>query len=149
MRKAFSNTPLTYYHSVPVGWAKAEVLSSEYQSFRSEYKLDTSKVTKPGAPSWMPDRYNWLRYKHMLYEVAKGVRARDGACIELAVRYIELNHFGSYSGFIRTKLAKSLLKQKLSMSQKERLCIHFKRLIRIGQCFHEFRQYKKLMKKWG
>ncbi|MGL4666359.1 MAG: hypothetical protein ACRCWR_00325 [Saezia sp.] len=145
--KRSSNTPLKIYHGVPKGWTKEEILAT-YSTLGGKNKFDTNEATEPGAPYWMPDRYNWLQYRHTLYEIAKGVQAGDEACIELAIRYIELNYFGSYSGFIRAKLARKLKFQHISIAQQKRLCLHFKSLINQQLCFEEFREYNKLREKW-
>jgi hypothetical protein len=79
--------------------------------------------------------------------IAKGMKQNDPACVELAIRYIELNYFGSYSGFIRARFARLLKSQKLSAVQVLRLNNHFEFLIEKSQCFEEFKEYNKLRKK--
>ena len=137
------NTPLDIYHGVPKGWRKEEILEM-HRSLNGVYPIGGGDATEPGAPSWMPDRYSWLQYRETLKRVSDGVRASDSACIEIAIRYIELNYFGSYSGFIRESLARGLKSQELSKSQRERLELHFQRLIAAGMCFQEFKEYKKI-----
>lgn len=140
-----SNVPIEIYHGVPKGWTKQNIIST-YAILKGKFPIDQTKSTEPKAPSWLPDRYNWLDYRETLYKVAEGVRKGDRACIELAIRYIELNYFGSYSGFIREKLARALKSQDLSLSQIRRLNNHFQKLINNKQCFQEFKEYHKLRK---
>jgi hypothetical protein len=137
------NTSLEIYHGVPEGWSKEEIIST-HKSLNGSHNIEGPNATEPGAPSWLPDRYNWLQYRETLRRVAEGVLEGDLACIEIAIRYIELNYFGSYSGFIRERLARCLKNQELTNSQIERLKTHFQKLIDIKMCFDEFREYKKL-----
>jgi hypothetical protein len=140
------NIPLEIYHGVPKGWSKSELVSF-HKSLGGTFSIDSAEATEPGAPSWLPDRYNWLQYRETLRGIAKGIRTGDPACIELAIRYIELNYFGSYSGFIRARFARLLKSQQLSKLQISRLSSHFEFLIKNKQCFEEFKEYNKLRKK--
>ncbi|MFO6423572.1 hypothetical protein [Motilimonas sp. KMU-193] len=146
MIRTSSNTPLEIYHGVPEGWSKAEIIS-EYQSLGGTELADLPEATEPGSPSWLPDRQNWLQYRATIKEIAELVRVGDPAAIELAVRYIELNYFGSYSGFLRERLARALKQQNLTGVQCSRLLSHFSQLISERQCFTEFREFSKLAKR--
>ncbi len=145
-RRDSSTIPLEIYHGVPNGWTKDEIIK-EHRRLGGTFTIDGEEATEPGAPAFLPDRYNWLQYRKTLYRVNAGIRENDSACIELAIRYIELNYIGSYSGFIREKLARALKGASLSSSQKERLKTHFYKLIEINECFQEFSEYKKLLRK--
>ena len=79
-----------------------------------------------------------------MYKISEGVQAEDIACIELAIRYIELDYFGSYSGFIRERLARNLKNKSLNYKQKQRLHRHFQKLIDNKQYFQEVKEYRKL-----
>lgn len=140
------NTPLEIYHGVPKGWSKTELLSLHIE-LGGTYSINCAEAKEPGAPSWMPDRYNWLQYRETLREIAKGIKQSDTACIEIAIRYIELDYFGSYSGFIKARFARLIKSQQLSSTQKSRLTKHFQFLIKNKQCFEEFKEYNKLRKK--
>src|SRR5512132_3998838 len=105
--------PLEVYHGVPPGWHSEEVIA-EHSRLEPTHELCVPEVTEPGAPPWLPDRKAWLRYRATLYEVANGIAAGDPACVELAIRYIELRYIGSYSGFIREKLARRLVRAELT-----------------------------------
>ena len=99
------------------------------------------------APSWLPDRYEWLQYRQALYRVADGTRANDPACIELAVRYIELRHIGSYSGYIRARLARALKHAELSEGHRARLHSHFRNLFLRREWSGEFTEYFRLWRR--
>ncbi len=144
-RKDSQTIPLEIYHGVPKGWSKSEIIS-EHRNLDGTFSLNGVDATEPGAPAFLPDRYNWLQYRETLYRVNEGVKANDSACIELAIRYIELNYIGSYSGFIKEKLARALKGAKLSGSQKKRQRTHFQNLIKNHECFQEFKEYKKLLR---
>src|SRR5688572_16038872 len=122
------SVPLETYHGVPRGWTKREILEA-HRTLRGSYPLDGADATEPGAPNWLPDRWNWLQYRSTLYRVADGVRSGDDACVELAIRYITLRHIGSYSGFIRARLARVLKNAALSARRKEVLDQHFMGLV--------------------
>ncbi|MDO6544684.1 hypothetical protein [Photobacterium sanguinicancri] len=134
MKLSSSNTPLEIYHGVPKGWTKDEILNI-YELLSGKKLNFEMEATELGAPSWLPDRYNWLQYRATLYKIADGVSEGDEACIEIAIRYIELNYFGSYSGFIRERFARLLKSQKLTRKQAIRLKRHFQMLIDNKQCF--------------
>lgn len=146
MHKDSRSIPLEEYHGVPKGWSKDEILE-HHRKLGGEFCIDGEDAKEPGAPAFLPDRYNWLQYRITLYRVSDGVREDDTACVELAIRYIELNYIGSYSGFIREKLARALKSATLSSSQANRLKKHFQMLVDIKECFEEFSEYKKLLKK--
>lgn len=140
------NIPLEIYHGVPNGWSRLELVAL-HKSLGGVFPIASIEATEPGAPSWLPDRYNWLQYRETLRGIAKGMKTGEPACIELAIRYIELNYFGSYSGFIRARFARLLKSQNLSKTQISRLNNHFAFLIKNKQCFEEFMEYNKLRKK--
>lgn len=140
------NIPLEIYHGVPKGWSRSELVAL-HESLGGIFPIAAVEATEPGAPSWMPDRYNWLQYRETLRGIAKGIKAGEPASIELAIRYIELNYFGSYSGFLRARFARLLKSQNLSKKQITRLKKHFEFLIKNKKCFEEFKEYNKLRKK--
>jgi len=55
-----------------------------------------------------------------------------------------LDYFGSYSGFIKERLARLLKSQELSGQQIARLKAHFEHLARSMRRLQEFREYKRL-----
>ncbi|MBC7857883.1 MAG: hypothetical protein H7Z39_03720, partial [Burkholderiaceae bacterium] len=134
---------LETYHGVPNGWSKAELLAA-HRTQRGSFSIETQEATEPGAPAWLPDRRNWLQYRATLYLIAEGARANDAACIELAVRYIELRYIGSYSGFIRARLARGLKNSDLTDRQKERLNRVFLSMVEHRDYTEEFNEYVKL-----
>ena len=134
------------YHGVPTGWAASQVLA-EHEKLGGTFSLLGPRATEPGAPAWLPDRDGWLQYRAMLYRVAEGVRANDPACVELAIRYIELRYIGSYSGYLRARLSRSLKSATLTTDQKQRLIAHFLNLIEKEERTEEFREYIRLWRK--
>lgn len=134
---------LETYHGVPTGWSKAELIAT-HRALGGLFDIAALEATEPGAPCWLPDRKNWLQYRATLYKIAEGVRAKDPACIELAVRYIELRYIGSYSGYIRTHLARGLKHALLSVEQKERLDQVFLSMVKRRDYTCEFREYVKI-----
>nr|WP_309684441.1 hypothetical protein [Armatimonas sp.] len=134
---------LETYHGVPAGWSKTELIAI-HRALGGSFMIASPEATEPGAPSWLPDRKNWLQYRATLYKIADGVRAKDPACIELAVRYIELHYIGSYSGYLRTHLARGLKHASLSAEQKERLDRVFLSMVKRGDYTCEFREYVKI-----
>jgi hypothetical protein len=139
--------PLEVYHGVPKGWYARDIVA-EHGRMRGTHSLEGPPATEPGAPSWMPQRYEWLQYRETLYRVADGVRAGDAACVELAVRYIELRHIGSYSGFVRALLARRLKHAALTDRQRLRLHEHFASLVLDGERTEEFREYLALWRRF-
>lgn len=105
--------PLEVYHGMPTGWHAEEVFA-EHTRLGGTFDLSGPQATEPGAPSWMPDRNAWLQYRETLHRIADGVNVDDPACVELAVRYLELRYIGSYSGYIRSLLSRHLKHATLS-----------------------------------
>jgi hypothetical protein len=138
--------PLEIYHGVPEGWHAAEILAT-HSRLGGSFNLKCPEASEPGAPGWLPDRYEWLQYRQALYRVADGARANDAACVELAVRYIELRHIGSYSGYIRSRLARALKHAVLSEGQRARLHSHFRSLCIRREWSGEFTEYLRLWRR--
>ncbi len=134
---------LETYHGVPKGWSKAELVAAHH-NLGGSFSIDGAEATEPGAPEWLPDRKNWLQYRATLYRIAEGVRANDIACVELAVRYIELRYIGSYSGFIRALFARALKSAALTAHQIERLNRVFLTIVENHDYTEEFKEYVKL-----
>lgn len=135
--------PLHIYHGVPKGWCAAEIVA-EHERLCGQFDIRGPQATEPGAPSWLPERYEWLQYRATLYRIADGVRAGDAACTELAVRFIELRHIGSYSGFVRALLGRRLKHALLTEAQRNRLHAHFSTLVLNNDRSDEFSVYAKL-----
>ncbi len=134
---------LDTYHAVPKGWSKAEVIAA-HRGLSGVFPIEGPEAHEPGAPKWLPDRKNWLQYRATLYRVAAGIRANDPACIELGLRYIELRYIGSYSGFIRARLARALTNADVSAEQAARLNRVFLAMVESHDYTEEFRPYVKL-----
>ncbi len=127
----------------PKGWYAAETIA-EHTRLDGKFPIGRPKTSEPGAPDWPPDENAWLLYRATLYRVADGVGKNDPACVELAIRYIELRYIGSYSGFIRSLLSRGLKHATLIVSQTQRLHDHFLTLVLRGERTEEFRQYLTL-----
>jgi hypothetical protein len=138
--------PLEIYHGVPKGWNAAETIA-EHQSLGGTCPIGGPNANEPGAPAWLPERDAWLQYRATLYRVADGLKEDDLACVELAVRYIELRYIGSYSGFIRSLLSRRLKHATLSAAQRQRLHEHFLQLVLDGERTEEFRHYLALWRR--
>lgn len=135
--------PLETYHGVPQGWYAEEIIR-EYRKLGGTSLLVGPEATEPGAPCWFPERYDWLQYRDLLYRVGDLAQAGDAACIELAIRYIELHYIGSYSGFIRAKLARRLRRAPLTEEHKSRLYSHFRSMVLREDRTQEFSAYLRL-----
>jgi len=144
--RSYDSTPLEIYHGVPAGWKKEEVIA-KYLHLGGTGNIEPREATEPGAPSWLPDRHNWLQYRATLYMIADGIKQSDNVCIELAIQYIELDYFGSYSGFIRARLARLLKNADLSKAQSGRILSHIMLLRKNKQFLPEFKEYLKLEKR--
>lgn len=93
-------------------------------------------------------RNEWFKYRQVLYNVADGVRANDAACVELAVRFIQLHFIGSYAGFIRSRMARRLKHVSLTPEQRQRLHDHFFDLVVRDERTQEFRHYLALWRQF-
>lgn len=139
--------PLEIYHGVPKGWRAQEIIE-EHARLGGSFDLKGPDASEPGAPSWLPARYDWLQYRETLRRVADGMLVGDAACVELAIRFIELRHIGSYSGFIRSVLSRRLKHCSLTQAQQERLHAHFSALVIADDRCDEFRDYLGLWRRF-
>lgn len=137
---------LEVFHGVPAGWSQSDLIRT-HRELGGRFDITGPEATEPGAPSWMPDRKNWLQYRATLYRIAEGVDAGDPACIEMAVRYIELRYIGSYSGYIRARLARALKRAALSDGQIHRLTALFRSMVARRDYTQEFPAYLKLWRR--
>lgn len=137
--------PWNVYHGIPVGWTKDDMVSAHRQ-MRGTYLIDSSFSMASGIREPTQEQLAWFDYRRTLYKIADGVRVGDRACIELAIRYIELRFIGSYSGFIRALLARRLKHVDLDTMMQERLIRHFEMIEANRDYTAEFRDYEKLWK---
>ncbi|WP_087018266.1 hypothetical protein [Thaumasiovibrio subtropicus] len=141
MHRTSRNTPKEIYHGIPNGWKKSQILKKYSQlggtNLHTYDTSDNANVTS--------FRQAWVDYRDTLREIAELVRVGDAAAIEIAVQYIELDYFGSYSGYLKERLARVLKHQELTQRQRVRLRHHIVRLQNDGVSFQEFREYRKLL----
>lgn len=123
------------YHRIPRGW-EVDVVLEAYERMQGRFDITPHQVQHDAAP--------WFFYRQLLLNIADGVRANDQPCVELAIRFIEARVVVSYSGYMRSILARRLRKAGLSEEQKSRLSTHFLGLLRSGTRCHEFADYLRL-----
>jgi len=92
----------------------------------------------------VPEDVDYWQSRWTLYRIADGISANDPACVELAIRYIELRDMESCTGFLRSLFARRLKHAQLADEQKLRLHIHFCTLVVGREYSWEFRDYVKL-----
>jgi hypothetical protein len=138
--------PLEVYHGVPHGWYAHEI-RVEHAHLGGTFDLSAPESTNGVHLTWMPERRAWLDYRATLYRVADGLKAGDRACAELAVRYVVWRYIGSYSGFVRSRLARGLKHVELSPDQKQRLHNHFCALVSTEDRSDEFQDYLGLWRR--
>lgn len=134
------------YHGVPHGWHAAEIVA-EHARLGGSFALAIPAPLEIRSPHALPEQDGWLHYRQTVHRLADGVRAGDGACAELAVRYIELHYFGSYAGYLRERLARALKHAALDPAQRRRLHAHFASLCLRGEHTHEFADYARLWRR--
>ena len=107
-----------HYDYNPEGnWSLASV-QKKYIELRNllgsedRFELVPKTYTNSGGITWI---YN------IMDTVADGVKLNDKACIELSIGYIEDNIMGTYTGYIRESMARSLKNATLTDLQKNRL----------------------------
>ncbi len=137
--------PWNVYHGIPVGWTKAEIIAA-HRLMKGVFPIDGRIFTSRGVRDTGANEGEWFGYKMTLYRIADGLRLGDRACIELAIRYIELRWIGSYSGYIRALLARRLKHVDLLDAEQERLIRHFEMIEANRDYTAEFRDYEKLWK---
>ncbi len=133
------------YHGVPTGWSKTEIVAA-HQQLKGAFSVDGLVVVARGMRDLTNEENSWFGYKRCLYQIADGVKAGDRACVELAIRYIELRFIGSYSGFLRGLMARRLKHVELAEDQQKRLIRHFEWITAHDDYTQEFRDYEKLWK---
>lgn len=138
--------PWGIYHGVPHGWHAAEVVR-EHARLGGSFALATPAPLEIRTPHNLPEQDGWLHYRQTLHRLTDGVRSGDAACVELAIRYIELRHIGSYAGYLRERLARALKHATLDDAQRRRLHAHFSSLCLRGERTHEFGEYLRLWRR--
>lgn len=126
------NRTFEEYHAIPEGWDVVSILS-EHKRLAGTYDVRPVKIPE----HWSP----WFKYRQTLYNIADGVLENDPACVELALRFIELHFIGSYSGYIRSLLARRLKHAILAEVQRQRLSKHFMNMVRTRNRCYEFDDY--------
>jgi hypothetical protein len=139
--------PLEVYHGVPAGWLAGEIVT-RHTMMRGTYPLSAFESQEQGVPARLMQRSQWQRYRDMLRHVADGARLGDAACAEIATCYIEMRYIGSYSGFLRARLARALKSADLTHLQVRRLNAHFLQLVLNNDYTEEFRDYHRLWRKF-
>jgi hypothetical protein len=159
---------LEIYCGVPKGWSNVELMAL-YEALGGKYPYGVLSCKEETNNDWqVPEGikakalvkakakatakakvklFEYSNHRHNLEEIANGIKAGDEACIEIAIRYIELNYFARDSGYVKAQYARLLRSQNLSIAQISRLQKHFAQLIKNKQCFQEFSDYKRLIKK--
>ena len=66
-------------------------------------------------------------------------------CIEIGIRYLELNYFGSYSGYLKSRILRALRKIELSTQHISRIRKNVQKLENENKYFYEYSDYKKLL----
>ncbi|HET6804971.1 MAG TPA: hypothetical protein VFH59_05940 [Frateuria sp.] len=138
--------PWRVYHGVPAGW-RAEDIVQEHARLGGCFPLRVPAPIEVPSLHAVPEQDGWLHYRLTVHRLAEGVRASDPACIELAVRYIQLHYIGSYAGYLRARLARALKHAPLQESQRRVLHQHFAALSLRGEHTHEFPEYLKLWRR--
>lgn len=118
-----------------------------HQELGGTFDITGAEAMVAGTPACSPDWLHWQKYKATLDKIVNGVDADDPACIEIAVRYIELRHIGSYSGYLRTHMARKLSRATLDTSQVDRLVRVFRRMVETRDYTWEFNTYRKLWRR--
>jgi hypothetical protein len=132
--------PANTYHSVPGGWRVHELVG-RYKTLRGPLAAPISSDISPAEPDLTPGQRIWVGYSRAFGWVADGISKHDPACVELAISYIIMDHYGSGSGYARSRFARRLKHAELDKSQRMRLCAHFERLCETRTRRYEFRQY--------
>lgn len=134
------------YQGVPPGWHAPEIVR-EHARLGGSFALEVPAPIEIPSPYAVPEQDGWLHYRETVHHLADGVRAGDPACVELAIRYIELHYIGSYAGYLRARLARALKHAPLEESQRRRLHQHFAGLCLRGEYTHEFGEYLRLWRR--
>lgn len=138
--------PPRIYYGVPGGWHADEIVL-EHARLGGDFALATPAPVEIRSPHRLPEQEGWLHYRQTVHRLADGVRGGDAACVELAIRYIELRHIGSYAGYLRERLARALKHAPLDEAQRRRLHGHFATLCLRGEHTHEFGEYVRLWRR--
>ena len=123
------------YAAVPSGWLAHQIRAVHTQLG------GTADLSLSQTCTFWPE---WHQYRETIYRIADGITAGDNTCKEIAVRYLILNYFGSYSGYLRELLARRLKHAALTEAQQVRLHQHFSALLLSGAQQRELKECAKL-----
>ena len=135
--------PFNLYHGVPAGWRVEEIIV-RYKTLHGPLEKLTIDDISPVQSQWTQGQNLWVGYANALVFIGDGIVRNDHACVELAIDYIILDHFGSGSGYAPSRFARRLKHAQLDKQQKARLCAHFERLCQSRTRRYEFRHYRML-----
>lgn len=133
------------YEPIPRGWKHWEIADRHRELGGTfEVKLTQDKL----VPFWaFYAERPWRASVEVLGQVCEGIKVDDQACIEIAIQYLELNHFASYSGHVRQRMASLLKNTYLSKTQKRRIIKWHLSLRQRREFLTEYREIYKLAKK--
>ena len=115
--------PAQVYSAVPSDW-DVDALLAEHARLGGSYDI------RPLSRRWCDTPFG--SYRQVLDHIAEGLKANDSACVELAVRFVECRFIHSYSGYIRSRMARRLKHASFTNEQRQRLSAHFLALLRLG-----------------
>ena len=127
-----------------VGAWSIEGIRKRYEAHAREIGIDTIQLIprchKEGERTWIYP---------LMEQIIKRIEEGDKAAIEVGIEFIEEDVFFVFGRLLKSNTARALRRTPLTERQQNRIRKRLVAMILSGNVPHEFREYKKLLRKIG
>jgi hypothetical protein len=125
-------------------WNRAEILARY-----SRYVTELGIVSRNLSPTEHTERGRRWVYLVKMLKVIEGIEAGNPACIRIGIEFIEEDAKFPFGKILKSNTAHGLRRTSLSDDQKRRVRRRVFGLLQAGHIPHEYREYAKLVRKFG
>ena len=123
---------------------QAAALLSRYRQYAREVDIPERDIT-PRVHELGDERWIYP----VMFEVIKGIRAGDLACIRIGIEFIEEDAKFPFGKTLKSGVARALRRARLSTMQQEQIRRRVFHLLAAGIIPHEYRDYAHLVRTIG
>lgn len=121
-----------------------EGIRKRYKVYADEIGLDTVQLVPrshtEGGRTWVYP---------LMEQVIERIQAGDKAAIEIGIEFIEEDEFFVFGRILKSNTARALRGASLTKEQQKRIRERLVRMMVSGNVPHEFREYKRLLRRVG
>ncbi len=127
-----------------VGDWSVEGIRKRYKAYADKIGVDTVQLVPrthaEGGRTWVYP---------LMEQVIERIEVGDQAAIEIGIEFIEENEFFVFGRILKSDTARALRRAPLTEEQKKRIRERLVEMMLSGNVPHEFREYKRLLKRVG